>query len=74
VVNTKKVHWLGDVGEYDDFGNAIADTFYDGKTIVGRWAMMSPVSWSFYGYGQLGTGYGQKYKKQTDGSWLKVEG
>ena len=35
--------------------------------------MMTPASHDYYGRG-LGTGYGQKYMKQADGKWLKVEG
>jgi hypothetical protein len=70
----KTVYWVGAVGEFDDFGCRISDEFIDGKTIMGPWANMSPVSWRQNGIGRLGTGYGQRYKKQPDGKWLKVEG
>jgi hypothetical protein len=71
---SKEVRWVGDLRATDDFGSAILGTFYDAKTIVGAWAIMSPHSWIIYGNGQLGTGFGQKYEKQKDGIWLKVEG
>jgi hypothetical protein len=35
---------------------------------------MTLKSWRLHGFGKLGTGYGQKYEKQADGRWLKVEG
>jgi hypothetical protein len=70
---TKK-YWVGHVGDEDDFGSSIRDEFIDGKTIYGPWANMSIDSWRRHGLGQLGTGWGQRYKRQPDGKWLKVEG
>jgi hypothetical protein len=67
-------YWLSPVGAKDDFEQAITDTFIDGKTKRGPWATMSPASWKKNGVGKLGTGYGQKYEKQKDGKWLKIEG
>jgi len=67
------VYWTGPVGDRDDFGSPISKEIIDGKTRMGPWALMSPVSYSKYGVG-LGLGRGQRYKKQTDGRWLKVEG
>jgi hypothetical protein len=67
-------YWTGYIPSNDDFGLPIYDTFYDGKTSVGPWAFMSERSWRTYGIGQTGTGLGQKYAKQADGQWLKVEG
>lgn len=68
-------YWQGEIGPGDDFGRPIHDEFIDGK-MHGRnqWAIMSPDSWERSGIGKLGTGYGQRYKKQADGRWLKVEG
>ena len=66
-------YWMGSVGEEDDFGNPIKDEFIDGKTRMGPWANMSPESFKQYGVG-LGTGRGQKYKKQPDGKWKKIQG
>lgn len=68
------VYWRSPVGTHDDFGRPIHDEFVDGKTKLGPWAMMSPESFAVYGTGRLGTGRGQRYKKQPDGKWLKVEG
>ena len=70
---TKK-YWMGTVSSLDDFGRPITNTFYDSKTVMGPWATMAPLSWFDHGVGKLGMGYGQKYEKQNDGRWLKVEG
>lgn len=69
----KKVYWLSDVGVDDDFNVPVVDTIIDGATVHGPWALMTPESHARYGRG-LGTGLGQKYVKQDDGKWLKVEG
>lgn len=66
--------WIGPVPEADDFGQKIVDVFVDGKTVYGPWATMTPASWLHRGIGRLGQGLGQRYQKQTDGRWLKVEG
>lgn len=70
----EKVYWLSPLGDEDDFGLPFKTVMYDGKTQMGPWANMSETSWKLHGVGILGTGYGQKYKKQADGRWLKVEG
>lgn len=70
---TKLVYWISPVNEADDFGNVIEDTFYDGATSMGPWAIMAPKSFRRYGRG-VGLGIGQRYNKQSDGRWLKVEG
>jgi len=67
-------YWMGDVPKKDDFGYPIVDEFFDGKTKQGPWALMSYTSWKIYSVRKLGTGYGQRYKKQSGGKWLKVEG
>jgi hypothetical protein len=66
-------YWIGSVGEKDDFGRKIEKVFYDGATDMGPWAIMTPESWRQHGQG-VGLGRGQKYEKQEDGRWLKVEG
>jgi hypothetical protein len=68
-------YWTGDVPAKDDFGMTIEDEFVDGR-MRGRsqWAMFTPMSWRALGIGTLGLGYGQRYKKQKDGRWIKVEG
>ena len=67
-------YWLSPVGTNDDFGVPITNTIIDGRTIHGSWALMTPASFAADGTGRLGIGYGQKYVKQADGKWLKVEG
>lgn len=67
-------YWLSPVGEKDDFGDKIKDIIIDGKTKMGPWGLMTERSYQQYGIGKLGMGYGQKYKKQSDGKWLKIEG
>lgn len=73
-MNDKPEYWLSPVGGFDDFDSPIKDTIIDGRTIHGPWAIMTPESWEKHGCGTLGTGCGQKYQKQADGKWLKVQG
>jgi hypothetical protein len=72
----KPVYWTGHVGVVDDFGDKIKDELFDAPTIDGgRWALMTRQTWVVYGRTtKLGTGLGQRFKKQDDGRWLKVEG
>ena len=70
-------YWSGKVKDQDDMGRDIEDEFIDGKTATGPWAIMTPKSWAMYGItkdNSCGEGIGQRYKKQPDGRWLKVEG
>jgi hypothetical protein len=69
-----KKYWAGSPGSKDDFGGPIHETFYDGKTMQGPWAIMNASNWRLHGCQKLGTGYGQKYEKQDDGRWLKTAG
>jgi hypothetical protein len=69
-----KTYWLSEVNENDDFGDVIIDEIIDGKTKYGLWALMTPKSFKEHGVGRLGIGYGQKYKRQPDEKWLKIEG
>jgi hypothetical protein len=69
-----KRYWTGETPTHCAVtGITIKDCFIDGKTQLGPWAFMSPEGHAVAGVG-LGTGYGQKYRKQPDGRWLKVEG
>ncbi len=67
-------YWTGPLGDKDDFDDPYRDVMYDGKTKMGPWANMTAASWEKYGVGCTGTGFAQKYAKQPDGRWLKVEG
>jgi hypothetical protein len=69
-----KQYWHGTINAKDDFGGHITNIVIDGKTVHGPWALMNEKSWRAHGCGRLGTGYGQKYQKQADGKWLKIEG
>jgi len=66
-------YWMGSINDVDDFGKPIKDVFIDGKTNQGPWGIMSPESFRIYGVG-VGQGKGQKYKKQPDGKWKKIQG
>ena len=73
IVSEAEKYWMGEVPKQDDFNNPIKDTFVDGKTKMGPWAIMGDYSFKKWGVG-LGMGKGQKYQKQPDGKWLKIEG
>ena len=73
VAGKEVVFWTAPVGGFDDFDFPIRDVIIDGKTTQGPWAIMTPESFKIYGRG-LGLGRGQKYQKQADGRWLKIEG
>lgn len=63
----------------DDFIKQEGEFVYDAATKMrngrlGPWAMMTQRSWELNGYGKLGLGLGQKYKRNADGELHKVEG
>jgi hypothetical protein len=69
-----KRYWTGEVPTHCQVtGMTITDCFVDGKTKLGPWAFMHPAAVPLHGVG-FGSLYGQKYRKQPDGRWLKVEG
>lgn len=57
----------------DTCSDQIQEAFVDGRTYTGRWASMCMDCYGEFGVG-LGTGKGQRYEKQDNGSWRKVEG
>lgn len=70
--------WCGDAPEKCDickgnFHTPGEEIFVDGVTIMGPWANMCASCHFDMGRG-LGTGRGQKYKKQPDGRWMKIAG
>jgi hypothetical protein len=62
--------WLGNVPQYDDFGHLVITQFIVGETSSGLWAFMSLLSFRTHGV----PGLGQRYVRQKDGRWLKMEG
>ncbi len=72
----EQVFWLSPVGKVDDFDMVVGDVIIDAKTVYGPWALMTPESFASYGGtgGRLGLGLGQRYQRQPDGKWLKIEG
>lgn len=74
-MSKQPVYWLSPVGERDDFGRPVSDEIIDACTKNGMWGLMTPASFAIHGrFRTFGTGMGQRYKKQADGRWLKVEG
>lgn len=71
-----KVYWTSGVGGFDDFGDPVKDIIIDGKTNQGPWGLMTPKSYKENGFwpNKFGLGIAQKYQKQADGKWLKIEG
>jgi len=57
----------------DYLNQPIEDEFVDGLMQFGIWVVMTPESHKDIGVG-LGTGRGQRYRKQPDGRFLLVEG
>lgn len=83
-VPTVKRMWMGSVPEcqlgdgaaFDGVAHghaAVTNEFIDGRLKIGQWAIMCPACFGMHGSG-LGVGYGQRYKKATDGNFYKVEG
>lgn len=59
----------------DTCDTKIVDVFYDAKTDFGPWANMCPSCFHVGpGLCKLGTGFGQEYRKQKDGSFTKTAG
>ena len=70
----KPVYWVSDIPTHCDITRKpITDEFIDGKTIYRVWAIMHPDALEEHGVG-LGQGKGQRYRKQPNWRWLKVEG
>ena len=70
---SERKRWMSDVPEKDNFGDPITGVLIDGKTTMGPWALMTDASFRRYGVG-LGTGKGQKYVREEDGIYYKVDG
>ena len=61
--------WVGRTPTACDLCNKpIINVFIDGRTSFGPWANMCPECHVKFGVG-LGTGRGQRYERDADGSW-----
>lgn len=63
----------------DDFGVPFTkkkgEIVYDARMAgTTAWATMTEASFKKYGDGRLGTGLGQKYRRNAEGHLIKVEG
>ena len=67
---SKKI-WMGST-KCDICGEELSKTIIDGMTANGSWAVMCPKCHKIHGVG-LGTGKGQKYVRDTEGDFVKVE-
>ena len=66
--------WIGAAPCTCDICKAeLVGMFVDGKTQMGPWACMCAECHARVGVG-LGTGGGQRYERQADGSWLCTKG
>lgn len=71
---SQPVYWRGSpIRKCDLCSMPIQKEFVDGKTLSGPWGILCPACHRTFGYG-VGTGRGQRYQLQENGSWLKVEG
>jgi hypothetical protein len=67
------IYWMGEVSRCDICQQLIKAELIDGATVRGPWASMDPTCHGMFGIG-LGLGKGQRYVRQANGRWLKVEG
>lgn len=64
--------WYGD--KICDFcGQECGEDLYDGLTNLCSWAVMCNKCFENHGT-KLGLGYGQHYRKNEDGEYIKIEG
>jgi hypothetical protein len=68
------LYWHGPApNACDCCGIGIHSVFVDGATDRGQWGNLHPTCHERIGRG-LGAGRGQRYEKQVDGRWLRMEG
>lgn len=69
------MHYLNPPPVCNGCGGDFDKTMYDMKTKQGPWGNLCE-NCAMHGIGiaKLGQGFGQKYKKQTSGKWLKIAG
>jgi hypothetical protein len=68
------VYWVSPAPtNCDCCGIPIHNEFVDGATVYGPWANLHPVCHKRIGKG-LGKGLGQRYERQPDNRFMRVEG
>lgn len=72
---SKRKYWIGQEPiNCDMCGFEFKSYFVDGATrYAGAWAFLCPKCHKLHGIG-LGTGKGQKYKKESKEKWVKIAG
>jgi hypothetical protein len=68
---TQPQYWSGNPETCDICHKSLDETFIDGATTIGPWAIMCKHCFNIFGRG-LGLGKGQRYEKQPDNLWLKT--
>ena len=70
-----KIYWAGSNPTHCQInGTPLGDVMYDAMVpSFGQWGNIGEDAFKTHGC-SLGTGRGQKYERQPDGRWLKVEG
>lgn len=68
-----KRYWQGKITCCDLCEKSIKETFVDGMTKTGPWAIMCQSCFDDMGRG-IGTGLGQVYQEQPDGRWMNTAG
>jgi hypothetical protein len=69
-----KVYWLSEVPAGCQLsGKPFNGVMYDANLPGIGWGLWCYEAFEYHG-GKLGTGFGQKYRRQDDGRWLKVAG
>jgi hypothetical protein len=51
----------------------LGSVMYDAKTVSGMWGCLCPSCWRRHTQKKLGVGFGQKYRRQSDNLFHKVE-
>ena len=70
VTNPIRYYSAEDLTE-DDFGQVFSllpgELVYDGRTVVGPWAIMTEAYFKVFGRGKIGRGHAQGYEGQKNG-------
>mgnify|MGYP001565158967 CR=1 FL=1 len=70
----KESFWAGSLPEKCDLcGDSLKRGFWDARSRQGHW-MIVCIGCHNDEVMSSGTGHGQRYEKQKDGSWMRVEG